>query len=142
MISLARRIRSTKPCAMRAPISCMCSGTAQMFRTCLAVGGCGPSGWLMTWGGPWKSVITAPRSRLKSPEEAPVYDFAATPEAELVEEVRGPAGTKLRFIYNHPAGDYPAALNEMFLTRVERLTCSPEIRVMRQESSPRKEDLR
>lgn len=51
--------------------------------------------------------------------ESPVYDFSATPQAGLLVEVRGPAGAVVRFTYSRPL-NYPAALNEFFLTRIER----------------------
>jgi RHS repeat-associated protein len=47
------------------------------------------------------------------------WDFAGHPEAGLLAEVRGPAGTAVRFSYARPA-DYPAELNELFLTKVHR----------------------
>lgn len=51
------------------------------------------------------------------------WDFAAVPEADLLKEVRGPAGVVISFAYQRPAG-YPTELSEMFLTHVSR-TDSP-----------------
>jgi RHS repeat-associated protein len=47
------------------------------------------------------------------------HDFRGHPEAGLLAEVRGPAGTSVTFTYERPAG-YPAELNEAFLTQVRR----------------------
>ncbi|MCG3212639.1 MAG: hypothetical protein FOGNACKC_06309 [Anaerolineae bacterium] len=54
-----------------------------------------------------------------SPATAPAFDFAGTPQAELLETVSGPAGTQVRFVYARPV-TYPTALNEMFLVDVGR----------------------
>jgi RHS repeat-associated protein len=47
------------------------------------------------------------------------FDFAHVPQAELLEAVSGPGGTHLHFVYGQPP-NYPAALNEWFLTGVDR----------------------
>ena len=47
------------------------------------------------------------------------WDFSAHPEAGLLAEVRGPAGTRVRFAYDRP-NSYPAELNETFLVGVDR----------------------
>lgn len=47
------------------------------------------------------------------------FDFANTPDAELLLEVRGPLQTRVRFRYARPTG-YPTALNETFLVGVAR----------------------
>lgn len=49
----------------------------------------------------------------------PTFDFAAMPQAELLKMVRSPVGTTLHFSYARP-NTYPAALNELFLTQVDR----------------------
>ncbi|MEU7855289.1 RHS repeat-associated core domain-containing protein [Nonomuraea sp. NPDC049141] len=55
----------------------------------------------------------------QAPSAGASYDFPAHPEAGLLAEVKGPAGTFVAFGYARPQ-DYPSELNESFLVTVTR----------------------
>jgi RHS repeat-associated protein len=56
---------------------------------------------------------------ISRPHRDPAFDFAGTPEAELLASVDGPAGTRVELRYARPAG-HPAGLNETFLVEAVR----------------------